>query len=81
MAKEMSRELQARVAFHFVSVLGFVKLTSPSVYRELFDIDEEFSRDEIQTILDLSTESETYKISVSLAKEMLDNEEKEDIDG
>lgn len=81
MANEMSRELQARVAFQFVSVLGYVKLTNPSVYRELFDIDEEFSRDEIQMILDLSIESEEYKVSTLIAKEMLNNEEKEDIDG
>lgn len=50
----MDEKLLSKVCFNMVSMAGFIKVSMPMAYEFLFDLEDEFTKDELETILDLA---------------------------
>lgn len=67
----MNEKLQAKVCYNLMSVLGFVKLTNPEGYDQLWDIEKSFTEDEIKIINAYANKSEEHVNAVKQMIEML----------
>lgn len=67
----MDEKLQAKVCYNLMSVLGFVKLTNPEFYDRLWNIEKNFTEDEIEIINAYANKSEEHINAVKQAIETL----------
>lgn len=74
----MDKELLAKLCYNFSSMAGFIRMMMPDAYHRLFDLDDSFTKDEIETIMDLAEQSEEFKQSVAMVMELLEGKEEND---
>ncbi len=67
----MDEKLQAKVCYNLISVLVFVKLMNPNSYDRLWDIERNFTEDEIEIINAYANKSEEHINAVNQVIEML----------
>lgn len=55
----MDDKLLSKVCFNMMTMAEFIRATSPTVYNFLFNLDDEFTKDELKTIIDLGEKNIT----------------------
>jgi hypothetical protein len=67
----MDKELLARLCYQFSSMAGCIKMVMPDIYHRLYDLNDTFTKDEIETIMNIAEQSEEHKRSVAMVMELL----------
>lgn len=76
----MDDKLLSKVCFNMMTMAGFIMATSPTVYNFLFNLEDEFDVDEMETILRFAERSTDVENAKKLIEE-LSNKGKEENDG
>lgn len=74
----MDDKLLSKICFNLVSQAGFIRLMMPKAYELLFNLEEEFDKDELETILDLAEKSDAVMDTMELVDELLKGKEEND---
>ena len=74
----MDEKLLSKVCFNMVSMAGFIRASMPTTYTFLFNIEDEFTKDELETILDFAEKSDEVSDAKGLINEWLKGKEEND---